>query len=103
MKFAVRVKEVLTRVVVIEASDYLEAEDKITDAYNHGDLQLHDGNSSVDLELENHTDEYHEIFGENFESMDVSEEFQETVANKLEINQQREINSNILAKQFVSD
>lgn len=75
MKIAVKVRETLTRVVVVEAGSYIEAEDKVADAYYKGNLQLHADNSAVDLELENDTDNYIEIFGEEeFYSMEVSEE-----------------------------
>lgn len=33
----------------------------------------------------------------------ITEELQETIVDKLSINQQREISSNIFAKQFISD
>ena len=75
MKIAVKVRETLTRTVVVEAGSYLEAEDIVADAYYNGNLQLHADNSAVDLELENDTDNYIEIFGEEeFYSMEVSEE-----------------------------
>ena len=74
MKIAVKVRETLTRVVVVEAEDYIEAEDKVSDAYYKGNLQLHADNSAVDLELENDTDNYIEIFGEEFDTMEVTEE-----------------------------
>lgn len=74
MKIAVKVRETLTRVVVVEAEDYMEAEDKVADAYYKGNLQLHADNSAVDLELENDTDNYIEIFGEEFDTMEVTEE-----------------------------
>ena len=77
MKYAVKLTELLTRTVVVEAEDYLEAEDKVADAYYKGDVQLYADNSAVDLELENDTDNYIEIFGkEEFERMEVSEEFE---------------------------
>lgn len=75
MKYAVKLTEYLVRTVVVEAEDYLEAEDKVANAYYKGDLQLHADNSAVDLELENDTENYIEIFGEEeFQLMEVSEE-----------------------------
>lgn len=74
MKIAVKVREILTRTVVVEAESYLEAEDIVADAYYNGNLQLHDDNSAVDLELENDTENYIEIFGEEFETMEITEE-----------------------------
>ena len=74
MKIAVKVREILTRTVVVEAESYLEAEDIVADAYYNGNLQLHADNSAVDLELENDTENYIEIFGEEFETMEITEE-----------------------------
>lgn len=75
MKYAIKVTEFLVRTVIVEAEDYLEAEDKVANAYYKGDLQLHADNSAVDLELENDTENYIEIFGEEeFKLMEVSEE-----------------------------
>lgn len=64
MKYAIKITELLVRTVVVEAEDYLEAEDKVANAYYKGDLQLNADNSAVDLELENDTENYIEIFGE---------------------------------------
>lgn len=73
-KYAVKVTELLTRTVVVEAEDYLNAEDKVAEAYYGGNLQLNGDNSSVDLELENDTENYIEIFGEEeFKAMEVDE------------------------------
>lgn len=75
MKYAIKVTELLVRTVVVEAEDYLEAEDKVANAYYKGNLQLNADNSAVDLELENDTENYVEIFGEEeFRLMEVSEE-----------------------------
>ena len=59
---------------VVEAESYLEAEDIVEDAYYNGNLQLHADNSAVDFELENDTKNYIEIFGEEFETMEITEE-----------------------------
>ena len=70
-KFAIQVKEIYTRTIVVDADDYTAAEDKIADAYYDGKLILNADNSSVDLELENDTENYVEIFGKKeFEKMD---------------------------------
>ena len=72
MNFAVKMTESLVRTVVVEADTYEQAEEKVSDAYYNGNIQLHADNSAVDLELENDTDNYIEIFGkEEFESMEV--------------------------------
>lgn len=76
MKIAVKVTELLTRTVVVEADDYEEAENKVADAYYKGNLVFHVDNSAVDLECKNDTENYIEIFGKDaFKNMDVSEEF----------------------------
>ena len=75
MKYAIKVREILQRVVIVEADDYLEARDKVEDAYYRVDLELNADNSAVDLELENDTDNYIEMFGEKeFQLMEVSDE-----------------------------
>ena len=75
MKYAIRLEETLTRTVIVEAEDYLAAEDKVADAYYKGDLQLHADNSSCDLELSNETKTYLDIFGEDeFGEMEVCNE-----------------------------
>lgn len=75
MKYAIKVREILTRVVIVEADDYLEAKDKVEDAYYQVDLELNADNSTVDLEFENNTDNYIEMFGEEeFQLMEVSDE-----------------------------
>lgn len=73
MKIAIKVTELLTRTVIVEADTYDEAEDKVADAFYKGTLVLHEDNSAVDLECENDTENYIEIFGKDgFEQMDVS-------------------------------
>ena len=75
MKYAIKVREILQRVVIVEADDYLEARDKVEDAYYRVDLELNADNSAVDLELEDDTDNYIEMFGEKeFQLMEVSDE-----------------------------
>ena len=73
MKYAIKVTELLTRTLIVEADTYDEAEDKIANAFYNGALVLHEDNSAVDLECANDTKEYIEIFGEDgFEQMEVS-------------------------------
>ena len=75
MKYAIKVTKLLTRIVVVEADTYDEAEDKIADAFYSGFLGLHEYNSAVDLECENDTEYYIEVFGKDgFEQMEVSQE-----------------------------
>ena len=75
MKYAVKVTETLTRTVIVEAEDYLEAEDKVAKAYYKADLQLHADNAFCEMELSNDTSNYLEIFGKDeFEKMEVCSE-----------------------------
>lgn len=70
-KYAVKITETLTRTVIVDADDYMKAEDKVADAYYEGNLQLHADNSAVDVDFENDTEDYIEIFGkEEFEAME---------------------------------
>ena len=71
-KYAVEMKETYTRTIIVEAEDYLEAEDKVADAYYDGRIILDGDNSAIDVELQNDTENYIEIFGkEDFEKMAV--------------------------------
>lgn len=63
MKYAVKMIERLTRTVVVETDDYTEAEDKVADAYGKGVLWLDADNASIELNLEDDTKNYIEIFG----------------------------------------
>ena len=58
MKYAVKIVETLTKVEIVEAEDWLEAQDKVSDAYYNGDIILYADNSSVDMELENDSEFY---------------------------------------------
>lgn len=64
MKIAIKMKETLTRTVILEADDYTEGEDIVADAHSKGRLYLDADNASVELSLEDDTKEYIEIFGE---------------------------------------
>lgn len=73
MKYAVKVRETLTRIVIVEAENYLEAEDKTSEAYYNDKFELNADNSAVYLELENDSDIYVEIFGgELFQKMEAT-------------------------------
>ena len=72
MKIAVEMKETLTRVVIVEAEDYLEAEKKVLDAYKRGILELCADNSVVDLELKDYTEEYAGVLGDEFKTLEVT-------------------------------
>lgn len=73
-KYALKITETYTRTVVVEVEDeqdYLTAEDKCAEAYYAGTITLNADNSAVDVEIENDTENYLEIFGkEEFEKMD---------------------------------
>ena len=58
MKYAVRIVETLTKVEIVEAEGWLEAQDKVADAYYNEDIILNADNSSVDMELENDSEFY---------------------------------------------
>ena len=58
MKYAVKIVETLIKVEIVEAEDWLEAQDKVSDAYYNGDIILSADNSSVDMELENDSEFY---------------------------------------------
>ena len=58
MKYAVKIVETLTKVEIVEAEDWLEAQDKVADAYYNQDIILNADNSSVDMELENDSEFY---------------------------------------------
>lgn len=74
-KYAVRVTETLARTVIVEADDYLEAEDKVANAYRKGTLQLNADNAACDVEFSNETEECLEVFGkEEFEELGVCDE-----------------------------
>lgn len=64
MKYAVKMIETSTRTVVVDTDNYMKAEEKVTDAYDNGSLWLDADNASVELCLENDTENYIEIFGE---------------------------------------
>ena len=75
MKYAVELIETLTRTVIVEAESYLEAEEKVKEAYRKASLQLDADNSYVDLELKNDTENYIIIFGEEeFLAMEETDE-----------------------------
>lgn len=55
MKIVVKVTEILTRSVVVEADDYLSAEDKVRKEYYNGNIQLNADNAVVEMELSDDT------------------------------------------------
>ena len=74
MKQAIKVIETRTTTIVVEADDYLEAEEKVKNAYDNGNISLDYDNSSIDMEVEDDTENYIDIFGEDeFQKMDAAE------------------------------
>lgn len=74
MRFAVKVTESLTRTIIVDGDNYEEAVDKVMNEYNNGNLVLHADNSTLELECNDDTENYLEIFGnDEFEKMDVLE------------------------------
>lgn len=65
MKFAIKMTETLSRTIIVEADNFYDAHRKVKDKYNNGDLILTADNSVVELECEDDTDNYVEIFGED--------------------------------------
>ena len=73
-KYAVKITETYTRTFVVDVEDdqdYLAAADKCSDAYYDGTIIFNADNSAVDIEMEDDTENYIDIFGkEKFEKMD---------------------------------
>ena len=73
-KYAVKITETYTRTLVVEVEDdqdYLAVADKCADAYYDETIILNADNSAVDIEMEDDTDNYIDLFGkEKFEKMD---------------------------------
>ena len=68
---AVKITEILTTTVIVEADSYEEAESIAREKYNRGDIMLSADNSAVDVEFSDDTKGYIEIFGlEEFNKME---------------------------------
>lgn len=71
MKYAIKVKEILTKTVIVEDDNYVKAQKRVKCAYDNCDLVLNADNSAIDVEFENDTYNYIEIFGEEeFQNME---------------------------------
>ena len=64
MKFAIKVTEYLVRTVIVDADTYDQAEEKLEKAYARGGIQLNADNSAVDVEFQDDTEQYKDIFTE---------------------------------------
>ena len=74
-KTAVRITETLTRTVLVD-TDYENAEDIVADAYYKGVVMLTPDNSTVEVNIEDDTENYKELFGDDiFDYLEVSGEF----------------------------
>ena len=73
-KYAVCIIETLTRTVIVEVDDnetYEDAEEKVYQAYNNCYIVLNADNSAVDFECEDDTENYMELFEEDFDDLPV--------------------------------
>ena len=71
-KFAVGVTETLTRTVIVEVDDdatYEDAEEKVYQAYNNCYIIINEDNSTVEFECKDDTENYMELFGEDFDEL----------------------------------
>lgn len=73
MKIAVRVTEMYTRTVIVDADNYDAAEAIVADAHEKGRLVMDIENSSVEIECKDDTAEYIKIFGKSFFEMDAED------------------------------
>ena len=72
MKYAVRVTESLSRTIIVEAESYEQAEAKVKFAYDTSKIMLQANNSTVDVEYEDDTKNYIDMFDEDgFDNMEV--------------------------------
>ena len=63
-KYVVEVKETLSRLVVVDAVNYIDAQRQISKAYFDTDLQLNADNSDVEIEYSDYTDDYRKTVGD---------------------------------------
>lgn len=69
MRVAVCITETLTRTIVVDdVENYEEAESRIKEAYDKGNIILDADNSNCEVEFEDDTENYLDIYGENFET-----------------------------------
>lgn len=71
-KFAVGVTETLTRTVIVEVDDdatYEDAEEKVYQAYNNCYIVINEDNSAVEFECKDDTENYMELFEEDFDEL----------------------------------
>ena len=80
-KYVVEVKETLTRLVVVEAVNYNDAQHQVSKAYHDTDIKLNAHNSDIEIEYSDYTDEYRKSVGE--ESFKWTLETREITTNRL--------------------
>ena len=72
MKYAVRVTESLSRTIIVEAESYEQAEAKVRFAYDTSKIMLQANDSTVDVDYEDDTKNYIDMFDEDgFDNMEV--------------------------------
>ena len=64
MKYAIEIKECLTRTIIVEAEDVDAAIEKTKMAYNQNIIEVNYDNASVDVDVNDDTENYIDIFGE---------------------------------------
>ena len=62
-KFAIELTQTLTRTIIVEGNDYLDAKDKLTEAYFDGKVKINKKNSIERFELKDKTKEYIQSLG----------------------------------------
>ena len=62
-KFAIELTQTLTRTIIVEGNDYLDAKDKLTEAYFDGKVKMNKKNSIERFELKDKTKEYIQSLG----------------------------------------
>ena len=63
-KFAIELTQTLTRTIIVEGNDYLDAKDKLTEAYFDEKVKMNKKNSIERFELKDKTKEYIQSLGE---------------------------------------
>lgn len=64
MKYAIEIKECLTRTIIVEAEDVDAAIEKTKMAYDQNIIEVNYDNASVDVDVNDDTENYIDIFGE---------------------------------------
>ena len=74
-KYAIQIQETLTRIVILDADNYEDAEYQVSKAYHDTDIELNADNSNVEVEYSDITDRFIELVGESiFKKLPETEE-----------------------------